>query len=801
MKAQERRMTHATPVHPLPLRPQPSAISLRESLVRLNVCRERDFRRCRGRVRRLARGLPAFDFVWIDALLHAGVLTPFQAKVLESSPPDELRVGPCVLLDRLGRGETSETFLATTPGGLDKVVLKRIRLGAEVSGPACDRVRSLIERLSGLDHPFVVGPHFVDHHGNDLIMLSRHAAGPTCRELLIRRGRFPVDVVAQIARQLAAGLAALESRACLHGQIQLPNVRLTSTGQAILVDAGIGQALERGLFLRGNVPPELYEGTAPELIGTGNSKTTATEMYAFGCLLWQLLAGRPPFPTADPLGKLAAHQSRPVPEIGEFAPDTPAPLAEAIRALTQRDPSRRPATFAEVTVRFGSVENTTNRRLAQFRRQFDTAAPLERMPVERESRLSLTGVATIAILLAGAALALSDASVSNRLQWLRSSGAAIWTRVAARASAPETITVHANDPGLNRYRPLPTPDAEGRIVLNTGVYEATSLSHVGDLSIRGSGQSAAVIVVRDQPFKIVCRRFAMENVVVRRDESSANSDTITVLVALRSQDVQLERCAFLAEKPAKNRAQPVGRDKDADGEGAAVVWTGLEARDPDAGRIRLSNSVFFNAGTAVVCDSAPSRLEVDNCLKVGGSLFELRNWPAVRDLALSARHLTLRRAQALCSAQIPKVTHRKAQLRAALDECVFDLTGPQAGLLRLTNNGSNRRRDPPFIVTGDGSVIQPGVPIVAWTGAGATARPAAESSKAVVEGLAVGEFQFTGPPSMKTLDSAVEGRSLQIPRRSDVPPGIVAGRLAQVGRETSVEARAEPKHGTQPVSN
>ncbi len=327
---------------------------LRESLVRLNLCSERDFRRCRRHVRRLARGIPAFDFVWIDALLHAGVITPFQAKVLETSPPEVLRVGPCVLLDRMGRGEFSETYLARTPGGFDHVVLKRLRLPTEEIGPAFERLRALIERLRGLDNPFAIGPHFVEHDGTDLIVLSRHAAGPNCRELLIRRGRYPVDVVGPIARQLASGLAALESRACLHGQIQLPNVRLTASGQAVLVDAGIGQALERGLILRGDVPPENYEGTAPELIGTGQAKTTATEIYALGCLIWQLLAGRPPFPTGDPLGKLAAHQSRAVPDIREFAPDTPPPLAEAVQALTQQDPSRRPASFAEVSTRFGA---------------------------------------------------------------------------------------------------------------------------------------------------------------------------------------------------------------------------------------------------------------------------------------------------------------------------------------------------------------------------------------------------------------------------------------------------------------
>ena len=141
---------------------------------------------------------------------------------------------------------------------------------------------------------------------------------------------------------------------------------------------------------------------------------------------------------------------------------------------------------------------------------------------------------------------------------------------------------------------------------------------------------------------------------------------------------------------------------------------------------------------------APGRLEADNCLKVGGALFDLREWPTVRDVVISARHLTLRRAEALCWARIPKTAGRKAQLRAALDECVFDLAGPQAGLLRLTSEGTPSGHDPRFVVTGDGSVIRPDVPIVAWTTPAAPGRTPAEPSNAVVEGLAVGEFQFVG---------------------------------------------------------
>jgi serine/threonine protein kinase len=796
-------------IHASSFRLHPSPFPLRESLVRLNLCGERDFRRCRRRVRKLARGIPAFDFVWIDALLHGGSLTPFQAKVLESSPPEQLCIGPCVVLDRLGRGEFSETYLAKTRGGSEKVVLKRLRLPVETAEPAADQLHTLVEKLRGFDSPFVIGPHFTDQHAGDLLILSRQAAGPNCRDLLVRRGRFPVDVVAEIARQLAAGLAALESRACVHGQIRLVNVRLTAAGYAVLVDAGIGSAIDRGLLIRGDLPAETYEGTAPELIGTGNLRTTTTDIYAFGCLLWQLLAGRPPFPTGDPLGKLAAHQSRAIPEIREFAPDTPPPLAEALRALTQRDPRQRPATFAEVTARFGPSNNSGQRRLARFRRQFDTAAPLEMAAVERESRFPAAAVLVLLFVLTGAALTLFDTGATSQLLRLRSGVSSLLSAIPRRAVETPHTPKDDHLPTIGRsadgLQPLPTPDADGVILLSAGPYEAETVSFVGDLTIRGTGSSLPFVVIRDRPFKIVCRKFALQHVAIRREISAtvegdrhSTGDSAGVLLAVRSQEVLVERCAFYAEGPAQRSPRRAANGEISIAHPlAAVAWSAVDARDPDAGHIRLLNTLFFNDGAAVVCASPPGRLEVDNCLKVGGALFDLREWPTVRDVALSARHATLRRAEALCWARMSKAAARKAQFHATLDECVFDLTGPQAGLLRLTSEVAPSSHDLSLVVSGGGSVIRPDVPIVAWTKPGLPGRISAELPNAVVEGLAVGEFQFVGKTGLAARDSTVNRRSLQIPRRSDVPPGIVAESLAIVLPPAPPQARVDRARGRQ----
>ena len=94
-------------------------------------------------------------------------------------------------------------------------------------------------------------------------------------------------------------------------------------------------------------------------------------MYALGCVLWQLLAGRPPFPGGDPLVKLRAHQARAIDDVRKWAPDTPAALAEGIAWLTQRDPAQRPAHFGEVLERWGPPRRRGRRAVAGFLRRFE----------------------------------------------------------------------------------------------------------------------------------------------------------------------------------------------------------------------------------------------------------------------------------------------------------------------------------------------------------------------------------------------------------------------------------------------
>jgi eukaryotic-like serine/threonine-protein kinase len=386
---------------------EPPSRRLQQILLGLKLCSPRELRRCASRVKALSADLPAFDSVWLDALVQRRVLTSWQSQTIELDQPELLRIGPCVVEDRIGQSHRSATFIARLPDQQGQCVIKRVIVPTELRKPINDRLKQLTEKAQRLSLPGIVVPHSVseissaplpeltssdklkesaatrasrqigtasvrqkngskagvspvrqknrkpdkpnsDDLNSELAIVSRRVDGLSLSEILLRRGRLPAAEVDAIARQLLESLAALHEAGIVHGEILLRNIRLLKSGQAVLVDAGIRPALQPEFQINAHVSPEQNDGIAPELIGTGAAATPRSDLYALGFALWHVLAGRPAFPTGDPLTKLAAHQTERIPDIQEFAPDTPDQLARMIEWLTEPSQSRRPASAKEL---------------------------------------------------------------------------------------------------------------------------------------------------------------------------------------------------------------------------------------------------------------------------------------------------------------------------------------------------------------------------------------------------------------------------------------------------------------------
>ncbi|MBM4076922.1 MAG: hypothetical protein FJ267_14935, partial [Planctomycetes bacterium] len=231
-----------------------------ERLTSLQLCRLQDLHRVQSVVQRLAVDLPLFDSVWIDGLVQIGILTPFQGRLLQENHEQSLRIGPCVLVDVLSRNQTSSTYLARHRIRTERIddslgfsvphhnsdrrwrksqlsVLKVFQLRDENLDDVMDRLKDLIDHSREVVHPSIVLPNsiFSTAEGQPVVV-SRYVSGLSLADLLVRRGRFPHELVLEIARQLIDALAKLEKCGMVHGDLRLATVRMTNRGQPILVE-------------------------------------------------------------------------------------------------------------------------------------------------------------------------------------------------------------------------------------------------------------------------------------------------------------------------------------------------------------------------------------------------------------------------------------------------------------------------------------------------------------------------------------------------------------------------------------
>lgn len=751
---------------------EPPSSSLLKTLSSLKLCTPRDLRRCRGYVRRLTRDLPAFDSIWIDALVQSRRLTAFQGQSLEASQGERLQVGPCLLLERLGGTATAETFLARRRDAEDVCVLKLTATAPEQLRPQSELLGRLVAAAEDLPHPAIVLPQATQvvewPSAGDwrLVTISRHVRGPHLAELLVRRGRFPASVVVEIGRQLLDGLAALEARGLAHGDVSLTNVRITPQGQSVLVDAGLVSVFRPEFSFHTIRSAERYDGLAPERISAGLPPSSSSDLYSLGCLLWHLLAGRPPFAAGDPLAKVAAHQTQTVADVREWVPDAPDWLAETLLRWTATNPAVRPRSLREAATDFGRPTRGGRRLLANFRGEFDRSTP-RKPPTETSSRWPLT-VAAIFVM-SGAALSLLDQGARNFVLSLARPRTEIFTRETHRPPTGDETSNVAREP-----QPMPTPDESGRIVLAPGGrYLAEDIAGSGRLQIIGDESQPAEIVITDRALSLWAERIQLSHLRFTRQTSTTDHSSSLLIADCQHFEAHQVRFDQLGDDSPPSRRR-----------GAALAWRPQESRTQHKTQVILRDVVFSGTHPAVYLDSLPNRFAADNVLKVGHGDFVQLNDSGAVSWVCDLQRVTLRGTGPLLRCWMAQENSTLSRLTLSATGCVFDLE-------YMTNRSAPDTARPPLIawMTGRlpsnwttaidwqlmGTLVSPDVDIITRVDPSTGRRTPVDESRLRIDGLVAARFDFAGPESPRPADSSLQ--SSDAPRANASPLGIDADKL------------------------
>lgn len=263
------------------------------------------------------------------------------------------QLGDYPLQELLGRGGFGAVFRTIARDG-SPAALKALLPSAQAA-PIQARARFAreVRLLQALEHPAI--PRLFDHDLRGPIpwALLELVTGEDLRELLSRQGRLPLLELVRILRQVLPALDAAHLRGVVHCDLKPENLRIGRDGRAYLLDFGIAR-LNPGAGLGGDSVVSLegqVVGTlpylAPELAGGRHLASPMSDVYALGCLAYELLSGRRPFQGKTMGELLRCHREEAPRPIKEVAPDVPAPVAEVLMGCLAKVPAARPTTAGQ----------------------------------------------------------------------------------------------------------------------------------------------------------------------------------------------------------------------------------------------------------------------------------------------------------------------------------------------------------------------------------------------------------------------------------------------------------------------
>lgn len=266
--------------------------------------------------------------------------------------PGMMLAGKLRVLRSLGEGNRSEVFAVWNEEDWAAMACKLVRPPWHADRRTLEGLVREGELLAAMAHPNIVRVFEVNYAAEPVSILMELLDGPDLKSALAQRGRFTVAAAAQVAAEAGSALAHLHRQGYLHLDVKPRNI-LLHRGSAKLVDLGISRMV-------GQRPAEgPGSGTtpymAPEQITGGRPLTPATDVFALGVVLFELLTGERPFPRplarrhaeaalSDRFPQLALRPRR----LRELRPRAPGALDVLLADCLEINPLDRPASMPDV---------------------------------------------------------------------------------------------------------------------------------------------------------------------------------------------------------------------------------------------------------------------------------------------------------------------------------------------------------------------------------------------------------------------------------------------------------------------
>jgi eukaryotic-like serine/threonine-protein kinase len=254
------------------------------------------------------------------------------------------KVGPYEVIREIGRGGMASVYLTRGERHERRLALKVLHPGlAALFGQ--ERFKREIRMAARLHHPHILPLHDSGESGGRLWYTMPYVDGESLRERLRREGRLSVAEAVRIAREVADALDYAHRQGVIHRDVKPENLLLTRDGEVLVADFGIGRIFDASAPEATITRTGMLIGTpaymSPEQALGATGLNGRTDVYSLGCVLYEMLAGEPPFPAPTTQRAIAAHVSDPVPAVRRLRPEVPPALEAALRRALAKTAAER----------------------------------------------------------------------------------------------------------------------------------------------------------------------------------------------------------------------------------------------------------------------------------------------------------------------------------------------------------------------------------------------------------------------------------------------------------------------------
>jgi Tol biopolymer transport system component len=282
------------------------------------------------------------------------------------------RLGPYEVLDALGAGGMGEVYRARDTKLGREVALKVLPEEFAADAERMGRFEREAKLLASLNHPNIATIHGMEESGEVRALVMELVPGQTLAELLMTSagtpGRvMPLDEALPIAKQIADGLEFAHERGIVHRDLKPANVKVTPDGVVKILDFGLAKALEGDTTAKDPSSSPTMSRLATQagiILGTasymspeqakGKTVDRRADIWAFGCVLHEMLSGRKPF-EGETVTDILAGVVRAEPDWTALPADVASRIRDLLRRCLEKDAKQRLRDIGEARITIEEV--------------------------------------------------------------------------------------------------------------------------------------------------------------------------------------------------------------------------------------------------------------------------------------------------------------------------------------------------------------------------------------------------------------------------------------------------------------